>query len=210
MRSWVWYFEPGVRLGDGVENVTWLDIEARKVPVGDRSSFPYKRRWQPFMVGLGYIEHVGALVVEVFAGTEEEIISYLTDSFEDNGPSEIRYQATREYDEMILRGRFTNARRAHTPGPTGEWPVFDPPRVTWTNQRKVQRPLRFGRAVDLPRGEKIPVYWDRDGERDMVALHCARDVAHNILTDPTIPIVGDLERWMLTHPPGAFEGVERS
>ena len=113
--------------------ILWLDIETRKVAVP--SNWHQRLRWQPFMVGLIEAADPGVLTVEVVSGEESELIEYLSMRLEG---SETRYAATREFDEMVLRGRFTNARRTHSPY-AGEWPNLNGEAIEWRNVRKSHR-----------------------------------------------------------------------
>jgi hypothetical protein len=97
--------------------------------------------------------------------------------------TEVRYGATREFDEMICRGRFTNARRAHLPAPA--FPAVPGAEdLRWVN-------LKAGHPV--PRDPDDLPSWDvsaalRRGDWDRVAVHNLRDVAELIL------VAGDPDR----------------
>jgi hypothetical protein len=73
---------------------------------------------------------------------------------------------------MVLRGRFTNARRAHLPEPT--WPAM--PGAERANWRNVG-PLKSG-------AERLPDVESRDvpqAPMPLVLIHLLRDVADLIL-----------------------------
>jgi len=97
-----------------------LDIETRKVPVVPpivSRGRPVTKRWQVFMIG---VKVVGSSVpVTVFDGGERQVLISLDGWLGRVNVTRIYYQATRQFDEMILRGRFINARREllDKPGP---------------------------------------------------------------------------------------------
>jgi hypothetical protein len=126
----------------------------------------------------------GIFWIETRSGSEEEIRDWVSE-FRDY---EIRYAATREFDEMVLRGRFTNARRAHSPTP-GPWPNVDGLDLEWNNIRKTLR-TKIARGVDLP-SRDVPAAWLGNCRR-AVAIHCLRDVAELVLRDPDVHLSREL------------------
>lgn len=181
-----WSREPmpeGAPLG-----VLYLDIETRKVDVGPSlQPWPLRQRWQPFMLGYGWRrsdEDAGEIYV-VSCEDEAKLLVVLETvlCMEDLG--EIRYSATREFDEMVLRGRFTNARRAHSPVP-GPWPNLDHLEVRWRNIRKVARPMpKAPRSASDCASIDVPFLWPHDPLR--VAYHCGWDVLDLVRSDPEVP-----------------------
>jgi hypothetical protein len=169
--------------------IAYLDIETRKIDAGP--GFPQRRRWQPFMVGLGlwspdrgwkvYLLEEGGKYGEAF------LIDALASVLRDRGIEEIRYGATREFDEMVLRGRFTNARRAHLPEPPPWWPNLNEFPVRWVNVARRSAP-----TPRAPRGswdcasKDCPALWDSDRleYRARVRAHCLADVSEMIGADP--------------------------
>ncbi len=161
-------------------DVCWLDIETVKVeaPAG----WPNRMRWMPVMVGVGSFDCFGEFLVELFEAddlslaSEAKLMAEVSAAVEPFG--EIVYNATREFDEMILKGRFTNARRAHTSEP-GSWPHlrFD---GEWRN---LKSKVRIERIPDIE-SRLVPDAW-KAGEREVIRTHCRRDVIDNVLIDPT-------------------------
>lgn len=160
-------------------NRVWLDIETRKVVAP--ADWLYKKRWQTFLVGIA--RFVGEdLRLDLLMGEEAELIAGLEKLLREMGRSvEIVYCATRQFDEMVLKGRFTNARRALSPV-AGDWPHLPQNLGKWINIRKQMKLANLpNRVPDLP-SKDVPARWDA-GERKLVGLHCARDVAELILVD---------------------------
>lgn len=161
----------------GDRPIIWLDIETRKVPAPE--GWPFKLRWQPFMIAACGFQKPGIFFCDCVTGTEEELVDWLAANFEG---CEVRYSATREFDEMVLRGRFTNARRAHHPIP-GSWPNVDGLDVKWVNIRKSQLPAPARRPDCL--SKDVPALWEK-GSRSIVVEHCVNDVIELFLRDPSI------------------------
>jgi hypothetical protein len=172
----------------GEPPIIWLDIETRKVPAPE--SWPQKRRWAPFLIGIAGAMDPGVLFAEVRSGSESELIDWIGEF----AGFEIRYSASREFDEMVLRGRFTNARRAHSPV-AGRWPNLNRADVRWKNLRKTERPRSWVRAFDLP-SRDVPGVWESGG-RKLVAQHCLRDVLENVLRDSEVQLSNRLRRRVL-------------
>jgi hypothetical protein len=170
--------------------VIWLDIETRKTaaPCG----WPQRLRWQTFMIGIAGAMDPGVFFAEVRSGTEAELVDWISE-FENY---EIRYCATREFDEMVLRGRFTNARRAHHHR-AGGWPNLDTAKMTWKNIRKQMRSCRWARPFDI-KGRDVPNEWDHpEGDTKLVAIHCLRDVLENVLLDSEVVLSPRLSRSLI-------------
>lgn len=162
-------------------NILWLDIETRKVDAP--ASWSQKRRWQPFMLGMAAASDPGVMWAMVVSGTEAELVEHLKD-FEGY---EIRYAATREFDEMVLRGRFTNARRAHSKN-AGSWPNVDTVDLKWKNIRKQLRHRGWERAADVA-SKDVPTVWSANGyHQKLVAKHCLRDVLDMFLRDDDVDV----------------------
>jgi hypothetical protein len=179
----------GSRIVDPVAEprILWVDIETRKVPAPD--GWAQKRRWAPFMVGIAGAADPGILFAEVRSGTEMEIVQWLR---EFTG-YEFRYLATREFDEMVLRGRFTNARRAHATRP-GPWPNLNRAKIAWKNIRQMAGP-KIARVPDVA-SKMVPRAWDR-GLQSLVAVHCLRDVLENVLRDSDVHLSARLRKQLL-------------
>lgn len=167
--------------GEGFPNV-WLDIETKKVdaPVG----WPFKKRWSVFMVCVAFQIDTD-LQIQVYSGTETEIINYLNELlFEAGLPDWVTYHATREFDEMVLSGRFTNARAAHAQYP-GPWPHLPSGVIPWRNLRGRKKNHGLTRVEDLP-GKDVPERWEKNEgtDRALIAWHCYLDVVDLLLSDP--------------------------
>jgi len=185
MKTWFdleWSLSDSPVFGDERQTI-WLDIETRKVPAP--VGWSQKMRWEPFMVAIAGAMDPGIFFATVVSGTEEEMVQWVNEF----AGYEIRYLATREFDEMVLRGRFTNARRAHSMSP-GSWPNLDSADIRWTNIRKVATEPTWTRAADV-RGRDVPMEWAA-GARRVVATHCLRDVLENVLRDPDIRLTRTL------------------
>lgn len=167
-----------IDLGRGESDRIWFDIETKKVLAPE--SWPYRRRWQPFMVSM--VRSVGGvLTLEVWASDDEVVlIESLNELFCERSPKELAYDATRDFDKMVLAGRFTNARRAFSPCP-GSWPHLEENDFRWINLRRVLLPSPARRADCL--SKDVPKLWT-NGKKSIVSLHCARDSADLALRDP--------------------------
>ena len=150
-----------------------LDIETRKVPVVPpivSRGRPVTKRWQVFMIG---VKVVGSSVpVTVFDGGERQVLISLDGWLGRVNVTRIYYQATRQFDEMILRGRFINARRELLDKP-GPWPHLSfASRYEWVCLK--------------PDGWKNPDQLSQHGpelyntDPDLVRAHCRVDVEHII------------------------------
>lgn len=144
------------------EGVAYVDIETEKVALADPvPGFP--RRWRPILVGIvrdGYAYRA--------AGTEAELIEWATEML---AGVEVRYAATKRFDELILKGRFTHARRPPLAEP-GPWPAI-PKAYPFRNLGRL--PAYPGRAADVASRE-VPASW-ASGDREPVWLHLLRDLA---------------------------------
>lgn len=107
---------------------------------------------------------------------------------------EIRYSATREFDEMVLRGRFTNARRAHSKK-AGAWPNVDTADLRWKNIHKTLRPRSWTRAADVKSAD-VPEVWQA-GYKKVVAVHCLRDVLETAMRDVDVKMSHRLKTELL-------------
>jgi hypothetical protein len=103
--------------GRFASGVAFLDLETEKVPTDGfvmKNGEPLRRRWSAYMAGVG----VNGKVRIIERDDEGGEVGFLAGLRKVIGRAEVVvYGATREFDEMILKGRFTNARRAHEPVP---------------------------------------------------------------------------------------------
>jgi hypothetical protein len=176
-------------LGDE-PRIVWLDIETRKIPAV--TGWPFKNRWQTFMVGMAAFCDPGVMWLDVLASDDE---AELMDAIEmDTEGYEVRYAATHSFDEMVLRGRYLSCYRKPTAEP-GRWPNLDRADVRWLNIRKGMKRPSWPRAADV-KGVDVPTAWAA-GQCELVALHCARDVAENVLGDPDVTLAKSLSDELL-------------
>lgn len=156
----------------------YLDLETVKVaaPAGFRmpNGEALKRRWS---VALAGVARNGAIYL---VDPEDDEAAGLAELGARLAGAEVVYAATREFDEMICRGRFTNARRAHLPGPA--FPaVPGAEELAWRNLGSLANHLNAVRGPDIPSRE-VPAGLT-DGRRVAVLVHLLRDVAELILLD---------------------------
>lgn len=189
METWIEEMWPDAfETADGAGSI-WLDVETKKVPAP--VGWPFKNRWSVFMVSVAFqVEQ--DLHFQVYSGTEAEIISILNRVLETVQPVlRISYHATREFDEMVLCGRFTNARRAHADHP-GSWPHL-PGGLPWRNLRGNLANVGLEREPDLE-GKDVPERWEKNEgtDRALIAWHCYKDVAQLLLGDPEADLTMDV------------------
>lgn len=163
--------------GSFATGAAFLDLETVKVaaPAGFRMSNgeALKRRWSIALAGLALD---GEILIVDPEGDEAAGLAELGSLMA--GTGEVVYAATREFDEMICRGRFTNARRAHLPAPT--FPAVPGAEdLAWRNLGSLANHLNAVRGADIPSRE-VPVGLT-DGRREAVMVHLLRDVAELIL-----------------------------
>lgn len=150
----------------------FLDLETVKVPADYRmaNGEMLRRRWSIAMAGIALEGKIDLFDSE---GDERYVLEAIADAL---APvDEVVYGATREFDEMICKGRFTNARRAHAPAP-----VF--PAVPWADELRwtnigAAKPDAY-RSPDVE-SRDVPKILETD--RTRVLVHLLRDVAELIL-----------------------------
>jgi hypothetical protein len=162
---------PGRFAGDAA----FVDLETEKVPCdyvmvnGER----LRNRWSVIMAGVARSGEIKILVRE--DGAEAALLAGIAEAI---GDGEVVYAGTREFDEMILRGRFTNARRAHAPVPF--FPAMPGANeLAWYNCHKAAKALTEYRADDVPSRDVPAAYYDE--RYDLVLIHLLRDVCELIL-----------------------------
>ena len=150
----------------------FVDFETAKIPVSftrPDTGEKMTRRWRVIAAGIGLDD--GSVVI-VDDEDELDLLAKVGAFFK---PGErVVYCATREFDEMIARGRFTNARRAHLPEAC--FPAVPGAEdVDWVNIRKSQELSERKPSVDDLPSKDVPEAWKR-GERDRVIRHLIADV----------------------------------
>jgi hypothetical protein len=173
-------------------DVTCLDLETVKVPAPDgfrmANGEALKRRWSIAMAGVAR----DSVVYMLEGGTEAERLWMLGVTLGDS--REVRYAATREFDEMICKGRFTNARRAHELEPF--FPaVPEADKLPWRNLgRNLGVPIRRGYDCE---SRNVPALI-ASGTLPVVRVHLLRDVVELILTANPGPVAEAWCRRILT------------
>lgn len=158
--------------GGFAPSVAYLDLETTKVPT-DGFVMPngeaLRRRWRVTIAGIGLN---GWILIGEYAD-EAEMLSWAGLVLRE--ARDVCYSATREFDEMICRGRFTNARRAHLPRPT--FPAV--PGAEALNWQNVRTPHFSERGPDVPSREISRAM--ADGRYRAVLVHNLRDVAELVM-----------------------------
>jgi hypothetical protein len=162
--------------GEFRSKTAYLDLETQKVPT--RPVFTMKngeilrRRWAVFMAGVARDGEIHLVDGE----GEEGILAGITNACWES--EAVLYAATREFDEMITKGRFTNARRAHEDEPF--YPVaYGAGHWNWRNLGPIPESLRALRGSDLPGKGVYETFLS--GRADLVMVHLLRDVVTLIL-----------------------------
>lgn len=152
----------------------FVDLETRKVPCdyvmanGER----LRHRWSVILAGVA----IGGQIRLMNAEDERDLLAALGWAVDG---CEVVYAGTREFDEMILRGRFTNARRAHAAEPF--FPAMPGAAdLAWYNARHEAKALTEERGEDIP-SRDVPAAWADGSGYEMVMIHLLRDVAELIL-----------------------------
>lgn len=160
---------------------TWIDIETEKIKI-DRwireTGEAVGLRWNPILIGTGFL-HEGRWFVEI--SFDWSSWTGFVEAMKEDTDLMI-YNATREFDEMILKGRFHNARRAHFPEKPDHYPGISEKTFDWLNIRKVAKEKIFERDCDIE-SKNVPTAWKK-GEEKRVFVHLFRDVVGLILQDP--------------------------
>jgi len=160
--------------GTFLEDVAFLDLETVKTPIGGGLLMPngetLRRRWSIALAGVAR----DGLITIVDANNERHGLGEIGEAL--SGASSVVYCATREFDEMICLGRFTNARRAHLPYP--RFPAVPGAEdFNWVNVKRPEAPI--WRGEDIPSREVPAGLFD--GRRTAVLVHLLRDVVELIL-----------------------------
>lgn len=160
--------------GSWRDDRAYLDIETVKVPCDYRfaSGERLGRRWSAFLAGVATGGSV--VLVERTAGEED----FLTGVAEAVWPATtVVYRATRKFDEMILKGRYTYARRGPAPEPF--YPAMPGAEdLAWD----CRRPEPGSRIESMRERElesaRVSETYATDAE--LVLIHCLRDVVELI------------------------------
>lgn len=162
------------------DGAAFLDLETRKVPAATPPSDGFRmkngellrRRWSAFLAGVAVN---GEVRLVEYVDDENDFLASVREAI---GPAtSVVYGATREFDEMILKGRFTNARRAHELVPFyPSLPGADD--LEWVNLGPKASHFPELREADTPSKGVSKVY---ETDPDIVLIHNLRDVAELIL-----------------------------
>lgn len=163
----------------GPKDLAWLDIEGVKVKAPE--SWSQQTRTKAFMVGIGRFVEDGFLV-HIYTGKEEYVMNAVKTVAHDRT---LVYYATRDYDRMVLEGKWTQFRRSMSDRP-GDWPnvgdgwFWQNLRDITTYQRMTWDRLRSIRSPDVE-SKAVPEIWTVNP--DLVILHNVRDVIELAVLD---------------------------
>lgn len=161
----------------------FLDLETQKVPAPEgfrmKNGELLRRRWSIVMYGVALNGTIRISAND--ANDEAANLAGLGDIFADldQQDDKIVYAATRKFDEMIAKGKFTNARRAHEDFPFFPY-VKGSELYRWFNLGPIPDSVRRLRVDDLPsKGISYQIEHNWEG----VAVHLLRDVVSLIYMD---------------------------
>jgi hypothetical protein len=164
-----WTVEVPGKFRDGV---TFLDLETVKVPCEWTSPAGEKlgRRWSAFLAG---VADGGRITLVERTGSEEDFLTGVREAIRTPAVS---YRATRKFDEMILKGRFTYARRGPAPEPF--YPAMPGAEdLVWVCERDLPEPWASLRERELASALVPETYATDPG---LVLIHLLRDVCELI------------------------------
>jgi hypothetical protein len=169
--------------------IAYLDLETTKVLTKPlfvmKNGENLRQRWSVFMAGVAIDGEIRLIDGE----GEEGVLAGITNACWES--EAVLYAATREFDEMITKGRFTNARRAHEDEPF--FPAaYGAEYWNWRNLGVIPESLRALRESDIP-GSKVSATM-RAGKADVVMMHLLRDVVTLILMSGGYD--RECERWI--------------
>ena len=124
-------------LGTSLEGLRVIDVECAKVPAPE--SWPQRRRFQTFLIGVGSWDGDDLVVKQIISATEDYVMDAFVRDLDRYPKAErICYFATRDFDRVVLEGRWVNVYRAHSELP-GNWPHldFDEGDEEWINIRGI-------------------------------------------------------------------------
>ena len=140
-------------------DMAFLDIETRKVPTHDHvieSGEPLRNRWQVFLAGIAIN---GEINLWRIPARRRKLLWDISTVIAGHP---VIHEATRDFDEFVLKGKFTNARRSHQARPF--YPAMPgAEKLQWRNARGAvsaeTHPLADARSCnDLP-GKDVPRAW---------------------------------------------------
>jgi hypothetical protein len=173
------------------DGIAFLDLETRKVPVNSHRGITLpngsilRLRWAAFAAGIASHSRQGSRITLLHDNSEGQLLPRIALEVQDHT---IRYAATRQFDEMVMKGRFTNARQKHAleaffpamPGADGlEWQNIYADLKSEVN--------RSDRAPDVA-SRDVPKAWER-GQHTVVLIHLLRDVCELLLASDDVSIM---------------------
>lgn len=160
--------------GRFLDAIAYLDLETRKVPCRWEfpNGVPLGRRWSAFLAG---VATSGKIVLVESAGDEKWFLEGVREAIGE--ADTILYRATNTFDEGILKGRFTYARRGWAD--EAFYPAMrDAEELTWDRKRhEPDSPWQKLRERELD-SRYVPEVYERDSS--LVLVHLLRDVVELI------------------------------
>ena len=156
------------------DETAYVDLETVKVPCEWTSPAgeSLSRRWSAFLAGVGYN---GRITIVERTGTEPMFLAGVRGALGAAGT--VVYRATRKFDEMILKGRYTYARRGPAPEPF--YPAMPgAEELSWVCERP--DPEGFWESVRERELDSRNVSETYRTDPALVRLHLLRDVAELI------------------------------
>jgi hypothetical protein len=163
--------------GSMFQGVALLDLETRKIDLANHYILPngrtLRRRWSAFAAGVATSNGIRLLATN----SEETLLAHVSNAI---GSREVKYAATRQFDEMILKGRFTNAREKHAENSFYPSMPFAE-QMKWTNiYKRVAIVHQVAcRTIDVE-SKNVPKMWAA-GAHAIVLIHLLRDVCELML-----------------------------
>lgn len=158
-----------------------VDIETEKVS-GDfrwRSGETNSKRWKPYMVGVGFSTDNRSEFYIFENHNEKELLEEVGETLvclSGNTRDVVYMNSPNRFDEMVLYGRFINARRPLAAKP-GKWPILETdPKLIWKPIENFRR-LYDRSDENFAHGEGAKL--SRAGDPTIVK-HCLRDLVENL------------------------------
>lgn len=160
--------------GRFLDAVAYLDLETRKVPCrwAFPNGVPLGRRWMAFLAG---VATSGRIVLVESAGDERWFLDGVREAIGE--ADTVLYRATNTFDEGILKGRYTYARRGWAD--EAFYPAMpDAEDLTWDRKRhEPDSEWQKLRERELD-SRYVPEVYERDSA--LVLIHLLRDVVELI------------------------------
>lgn len=176
-----------------------IDLETEKVKGAFRwaSGEKNSRRWKPFMVGLSFCCDNRIEILVAYSFDESELIDWICEElpiYGSNTGDKIFMNSRNKFDEMVLKGRFINARRKLAELP-GNWPCDPFEGFEFLNCGSSDLKLSRNEGID---------WWDYPAlaraEDRRIIEHCARDVFENLLAVGEIKSINKTQKKFFENP----------